>query len=150
MDMVCDATAQLCEDELAPLTMTSDRNGCVWVDENTIKTPKGFKEAYALYKDAGWQGLSYPEEWGGQNLPMSMALLQAEMVSTPRARLGLFKAQCRTRKTQRRSIRVAPPLPSPHAQPQLCLRSASVIGALLSLSSFRWRRPTSSSPCFPA
>lgn len=136
MDMVVDATTQLAEDVLDPLTMESDRNGCVWVDEvceasreselycrreshcgctchawcgakcgpylqcissptppttcspphhptkqNTIKTSKGTKEAYDVYKEAGWQGLSYPEEWGGQNLPMSMALLQAEMMA---------------------------------------------------------------------
>jgi alkylation response protein AidB-like acyl-CoA dehydrogenase len=47
----------------------------------TTKTPPGFKGAYEKFTEAQWQGLSFPEEYGGQNLPMSLALIQSEMMA---------------------------------------------------------------------
>jgi alkylation response protein AidB-like acyl-CoA dehydrogenase len=82
VDMVLEETKKLCENELAPLNGPADKEGCTWVDPYTIKTPTGFKEAYELYKEAGWQGLAYPEEYGGQGLPMSLALFQSEFTAT--------------------------------------------------------------------
>jgi len=81
MDMVIEATQQLCENELAPLLSVADSEGCTWVDEHTVKTPTGFKEAYQLYAESGWQALSFPEQYGGQGLPMSLALIQSEMIA---------------------------------------------------------------------
>ena len=81
MDMVLEATQQLCENELAPLLEVADTEGCTYVDPHTVKTPKGFKEAYSLYTESGWQGLSFPEQYGGQGLPMSLALIQSEMIA---------------------------------------------------------------------
>jgi len=82
IDMVLEASQQMCENDLAPLNGTADKEGCTWVDPYTIKTPSGFKEAYQMYTEAGWQGLAYPEEYGGQGLPMSLALLQSEMMAS--------------------------------------------------------------------
>lgn len=78
---VIDASATLCENELAPLNMDADMEGCTLVDAHTIKTPPGFKKAYELYTESGWQGLSYSEAWGGQGLPTSLALVQSEMIA---------------------------------------------------------------------
>ena len=41
----------------------------------------GFKEAYDLYRESGWQGLCYPENLVGQGLPMSLALIQSEILA---------------------------------------------------------------------
>jgi len=90
IDMVVDATTSLCENELAPLWAAGDREGCTWVDGTTVKTPSGFKEAYELFRDSGWQGLSFPEEYGGQGLPMSMALIQSEMTATANWTFTMF------------------------------------------------------------
>jgi len=81
-DMVLTEMAKFCETELSPLNETADKEGCTWVDEHTVTTPTGFKEAYAKYVEGGWQGLNYPEEWGGQGLPYSMALFSSEMSAT--------------------------------------------------------------------
>jgi len=82
IDMVLEASQALAENELAPLNATADKEGCTWIDEHTIKTPTGFKEAYQLYSESGWQGLSYPEQYGGQDLPMSLAVFQSEMLAS--------------------------------------------------------------------
>ena len=58
VEMVLDATAALCQNELAPIADNADSEGCTWIDTHTVKTPRGFKEAYAAYAEAGWQSLS--------------------------------------------------------------------------------------------
>ena len=81
IDMVVEASAQMCEQDLSPLLEDADRVGARWVDELHIKTAPGTKEAYDKYCESGWQGLSFPPEYGGQGLPMSLALVQAEMMA---------------------------------------------------------------------
>ncbi|WOI54385.1 acyl-CoA dehydrogenase [Parvularcula sp. LCG005] len=58
---------------LWPLQRVSDEQGAKLVDGQVITTP-GFKEAYAQYVESGWNSLAFPEEWGGQGLPNSLAL----------------------------------------------------------------------------
>ena len=81
IDMIMDATASLCTNELAPINAAADRDGCVRVDGNHVKTPPGFKDAYNLYAESGWQALSFPEKYGGQGLPLSLSLIQSEMIA---------------------------------------------------------------------
>ncbi len=53
---------------LDPLNRVADKEGCTWND-GKVTTPKGFKEAYKKFADAGWIGLPVPAEYGGQGLP---------------------------------------------------------------------------------
>ncbi len=53
---------------LDPLNRVADKEGCTFVD-GKVTTPKGFKEAYKKFADAGWIGLPVPAEYGGQALP---------------------------------------------------------------------------------
>ncbi len=58
--------------------------GCKYVDQHTVITPPGYKEAYAQYCEAGWQSLGYPAEFGGQGMPQSLVLFHSEiLVSVP-------------------------------------------------------------------
>ena len=82
VDMVLESSQLLCENELAPLLADADSVGCQWLDETTVKTPPGFKEAYNIYRESGWQGLAFPPQYGGQGLPLSLAMLQGEMTAT--------------------------------------------------------------------
>jgi hypothetical protein len=81
-DMVLTEMAKFCENELSPLNETADREGCTWINEHEVKTPTGFKEAYDQWVEGGWQGLNYPEEYGGQGLPYSLAMISTEMAAT--------------------------------------------------------------------
>ena len=56
---------------LFPLNHSGDREGCHLNREtHEVTPPKGFKEAYKQYVDAGWPSLSCDPEYGGQGLPL--------------------------------------------------------------------------------
>ena len=73
--------AKFAENVLAPLNQSGDEEGCSWND-GVVTTPSGFKEAYQQYAEAGWQGLSASEQYGGQGLPESMGLANYELRGT--------------------------------------------------------------------
>jgi alkylation response protein AidB-like acyl-CoA dehydrogenase len=81
--------AKFAEEVLAPLNQSGDDIGCQW-DDGEVTTPDGFKEAYKLWVDGGWQGLSHPVEYGGQGLPMSMGLIKSELVGTANWSWGMY------------------------------------------------------------
>jgi len=79
VDAILEGAATLCEEVLAPLNASGDKEGCHLAD-GVVTTPKGFKDAYAQFVAGGWQGLSFPVEYGGQGLPMSLNLMKSEMM----------------------------------------------------------------------
>jgi hypothetical protein len=74
---------------LQPLNAPGDAEGCHWED-GVVTTPKGFKEAYAQFREAGWTGLGFPEEFGGQGLPYSLSLGVSETVSASNTSWGMY------------------------------------------------------------
>ena len=78
---ILDECAKFCEEVLSPINLSGDEEGCT-LSNGEVKTPKGFKDAYDQYVAGGWQGLSHPQEFGGQGLPMSMGLFKSEMMGT--------------------------------------------------------------------
>ena len=81
VDMILQSFADFAENVLAPIYQDADAEGCHFKD-GEVTTPKGFKEAYQQFVEGGWQGISYPEEYGGMNLPMSLNLIKSEMMGT--------------------------------------------------------------------
>ena len=71
LDAILQGAATLCEEVLAPLNLSGDQEGCQ-IRDGAVTTPAGFKAAYAQFVAGGWQGLSFPPEYGGQGLPMSV------------------------------------------------------------------------------
>ena len=69
LEAVLSEAGRFCEDVLQPLNRTGDLEGCIRHADGRVTSPKGFKEAYAAYRDGGWQGLAVAGEHGGQNLP---------------------------------------------------------------------------------
>jgi len=66
-----------------PLNISGDAEGCT-LDKSTheVKTPKGFKEAYAQYIEGGWPALSCDPEYGGQGLPFVLNQCFYEMLNS--------------------------------------------------------------------
>ncbi|WP_371194389.1 acyl-CoA dehydrogenase C-terminal domain-containing protein [Glaciecola sp. SC05] len=81
IDAILEGIASLGEQVLAPINLSGDKEGCHF-DDGVVTTPAGFKEAYQEYVAGGWQGLSFPEEFGGQNLPTSINVIKAEVIGS--------------------------------------------------------------------
>ena len=81
VDAILEAAANYCEEVLAPLYVSGGEEGCHF-EAGAVRTPAGFRQAYDQFVQGGWQGLSFPVEYGGQGLPMSMNLLKSEMMGT--------------------------------------------------------------------
>ncbi|MEE3119333.1 MAG: acyl-CoA dehydrogenase C-terminal domain-containing protein [Pseudomonadota bacterium] len=81
VDAILTECGRFCEEVLSPLYQSGDEEGCR-LDNGEVTTPAGYKTAYEQYAQGGWQGLSAPEEFGGQGLPASMGLLKQEMMGT--------------------------------------------------------------------
>jgi len=89
LSAVLDAGAQFCEGVIAPLYHSGDKEGCTWSPEG-VKTPTGFKEAYAQYIEGGWPSLAGDAEYGGQGLPESIGIFISEMVGTANWSWGMY------------------------------------------------------------
>jgi alkylation response protein AidB-like acyl-CoA dehydrogenase len=68
---------------LQPLNISGDKQGCA-LDKSTheVKTPDGFKAAYAKYVEGGWPALSTDPAYGGQGLPHLVNQCLYEMMNS--------------------------------------------------------------------
>jgi alkylation response protein AidB-like acyl-CoA dehydrogenase len=83
LNAVVDGAGQFAAEVLAPLNTIGDREGCTH-DKATheVKTPAGFKAAYAQYVEGGWPSLTGDPEYGGQGLPIVLNQCLFEMLNS--------------------------------------------------------------------
>ena len=68
---------------LYPLNQVGDREGCrLDMATHEVQTPKGFKEAYQQFVEAGWPSLTCDPEYGGQGLPIVLQTSLSEMFNS--------------------------------------------------------------------
>jgi len=80
LNQVVEEAGKFCAEVLLPINRTGDEEGCTFDPAtHVVRTPKGFKEAYAQFRDAGWQGLAAETEYGGQGLPHVLQVAFYEM-----------------------------------------------------------------------
>ncbi|MCM8556362.1 acyl-CoA dehydrogenase C-terminal domain-containing protein [Sphingomicrobium sediminis] len=65
---------------IAPLNRIGDEEGCTRHEDGSVTTPPGFKEAFDQFREGGWGTLSFPEEFGGQDLPHVLSTAFSEYV----------------------------------------------------------------------
>jgi alkylation response protein AidB-like acyl-CoA dehydrogenase len=75
---VLEEAAKFNEGVLSPLNWDGDRNPSSWHQGAVTATP-GFKQAFAQFAEAGWQGLQHPVAFGGQGLPKTIGASCGEM-----------------------------------------------------------------------
>ncbi|PTY37864.1 hypothetical protein BGP77_15455 [Saccharospirillum sp. MSK14-1] len=69
---ILDEAARFAEDRMASAYRSGDQQGCT-LDQGQVKTPDGWRQLYAEFREAGWTGLALPEAMGGQGLPRWLA-----------------------------------------------------------------------------
>ncbi|MEM5495550.1 acyl-CoA dehydrogenase [Hoeflea sp. AS16] len=78
VDAILAEAGRFASDEIAPLSEIGDTHGAVLKD-GAVTTPPGWKELYQNWIAGGWNGLTGPEEFGGQDLPMLLSVAALEM-----------------------------------------------------------------------
>lgn len=69
---VMEEMGKFCDQIIAPLNWDSDQEGAR-LENGVVRTSPGFKDAYQQYVEGGWNSLAFPDEWGGQGLPGTLA-----------------------------------------------------------------------------
>lgn len=89
IDQILEEGAKICEEVLFPLNQSGDEEGCTWKD-GEVTTPKGFKEAYDAFTQAGWCGVSADPDFGGMGLPALVNTVMQEMICSANFSFGMY------------------------------------------------------------
>jgi alkylation response protein AidB-like acyl-CoA dehydrogenase len=81
LDAILHGAAEFSEQVVSPLFRVGDEQGCRF-ENGQVRTPDGYAEAFRLYGEGGWQGLTAPVEEGGQGLPPSLGFIVSELVGS--------------------------------------------------------------------
>jgi alkylation response protein AidB-like acyl-CoA dehydrogenase len=88
-EAVLEEGAKIAEEVLFPINRSGDEEGCSF-ENGVVRTPKGFKEAYDLFRHGGWTALACDPEYGGQGLPHTLQFFVEEMVSSSNMSFGMY------------------------------------------------------------
>ena len=80
LDAILDGAAAFADNELFPLNQVGDREGCR-LENGVVTTPTGFKQAYRVFVEGGWTGMTGETRYGGQGLPHSTGAFVEEIIS---------------------------------------------------------------------
>ena len=78
-DAVLEEAGKLAGDVIAPLNHSGDLTGSKRQENGQVITPDGFSDAYAAMGQGGWTAMEAGEDFGGQNLPMTLTTAVNEL-----------------------------------------------------------------------
>lgn len=79
IEQILSSAGQFTAEVLAPINSPGDIEGCHYADGKVI-TPKGYRETYQAYVEAGWPSLACEPAFGGQGLPQLLNCALYEML----------------------------------------------------------------------
>ena len=85
---VLEAAGAFAANELAPLNWPGDRAGAT-LENGVVRVAPGFAAAYRRYVADGWGGVPFSSDYGGQELPWSVAVALMEMWQSANMSFGL-------------------------------------------------------------
>jgi alkylation response protein AidB-like acyl-CoA dehydrogenase len=80
-DAILGEAAKLCQDILTPLQRVGDTDPAR-LENGVVRTPKGFAEGYRAIAEGGWIGMAADPDYGGMGLPVTLAMIVNEMMSS--------------------------------------------------------------------
>ena len=91
LDGIVDEIGRFTEQELQPLNAPGDAEGCHF-ENGVVRTPAGFREAYAAYAAGGWTAVTGDPAYGGQGLPSSIGSIVEELTTTTNIAWSMYPA----------------------------------------------------------
>jgi alkylation response protein AidB-like acyl-CoA dehydrogenase len=88
VDQILEEAGKFGRDVLAPLNRAGDKHGCQF-ENGVVRTPPGFKEAYARFVEGGWNSVPFDPEYGGQGLPWLVSTAISEIWNGANMAFGL-------------------------------------------------------------
>ncbi len=89
IDEVLAGGAKICEEVLFPINQSGDAEG-VHFENGVVRTPAGFKEAYARYAADGWTAVAADANYGGQGLPEMTRFVMEEMLCSANLSFSMY------------------------------------------------------------
>ncbi|MES2883561.1 MAG: acyl-CoA dehydrogenase C-terminal domain-containing protein [Pseudomonadota bacterium] len=91
INSVAEEAAKFTQTVTYPLNQSGDAEGCHHDKvSGAVTAPKGFKEAYAQFVEAGWPSLSCDPAYGGQGLPEVLNNVLYEMINSANQSWGMY------------------------------------------------------------
>ena len=90
VEAILEEAGKFTSEVLAPLNGVGDKEGCTWSPDFSVRTPTGFKEAYAKLVEGGWPALGSDPAYGGQGLPHVVNLAFSEMSSSANMAFSMY------------------------------------------------------------
>jgi alkylation response protein AidB-like acyl-CoA dehydrogenase len=78
IDAVLDEAGKFAANVVAPSNRPGDKEGSRW-ENGVVRTPDNFKQVYRQFCDAGWNGVPFPADFGGGDLPWAVSSAIQEM-----------------------------------------------------------------------
>tara|TARA_B100002051_G_scaffold152259_1_gene144012 strand:+ start:1142 stop:2905 length:1764 start_codon:yes stop_codon:yes gene_type:complete len=86
---ILDEAAKINQNIILPLAKAGDENPTI-LDNGIVRTPPGYKEAYAKFIGDGWTSLSCDPKYGGQGMPKTVSSFFEEMLSSASLSFKLY------------------------------------------------------------
>ena len=86
---ILDEAAKINQNIILPLAKSGDENPTI-LENGVVRTPPGYKEAYAKYIEDGWTSLSCDPKYGGQGMPKTVSGFFDEMLSSASLSFKLY------------------------------------------------------------
>ena len=78
---ILEEAGKIAANVLQPLNKIGDQQGCV-LENGVVRTPDGFRDAWAQMAEGGWMGLDASPEHGGQGMPHLLNTATGELFSS--------------------------------------------------------------------
>ncbi|MFL2539981.1 MAG: acyl-CoA dehydrogenase [Alphaproteobacteria bacterium] len=89
VDAILEEAGKIGSEVLDPCNLSGDHEGSKRLDNGEVKTPAGYKEAYESLRDGGWFGLEAKEQFGGQQIPVTLSAAVNEIWHSSNMSLAL-------------------------------------------------------------
>lgn len=89
VDQILEEGGKICSEVLFPINQSGDKEGCK-LENGVVSTPSGFKDAYDLFAQGGWCGISSDPNYGGMGMPVMVNTVMQEMICSANFSFGMY------------------------------------------------------------